>query len=79
MLRISVKHLFAWTLLPDDPMEHRANLVGAGEPDKAGGSLRTGTRPTLNLLLLLRIRRASVCASTLKTSHAPIGSSARSE
>ena len=37
--------------------------------NEAGGLLRTSTRPTLNLLLLLR---ASVCVFTLKVSRAPI-------
>ena len=38
------------------------------DDEEAGGLLRTSTRPTLNILLL----RASVCAFTLKVSHAPI-------
>jgi len=38
-------------------------------PPQAGGLLRTSAPPTLNRLLL---RRASVCAFTLKVSHAPI-------
>ena len=52
------KHL-AYGVMP----EHY-DVVG-----QAGSSLRTSTRPTLNLLPLLR---ASGCVSTLKVSHAPI-------
>ena len=37
-----------------------------------GGLLRTNTRPTLHLLLLLHIFRASLSAFTLKVRHVPI-------
>ena len=37
-----------------------------------GGLLRTGTRPTSNLLLLLRRLHVSIWAFTLKVTHAPM-------
>jgi len=46
-------------------------LLTAASP-RQRGVLSTCTRPTLNLLLLLRILRASVWAFTLKASRAPI-------
>ena len=47
--------------------KEKAAGKGKKSEAKAGGSLRTSTRPTLNLLLLLR---AYVCAFTLMVSHA---------
>jgi hypothetical protein len=47
----------------------RLDVESATWSDIAGGFLRTCTRPTLKLLLLLR---TSLCAFAQKASHAPM-------
>jgi len=62
----------ALTLTSTPAGSDQATIKTTEEYDVVRGLIRTSTRPTLTLLVLPRILRASVWECTLKVTHAPI-------